>query len=348
MSEYHSPVMLQESLEGLDIKPDGVYVDVTFGGGGHSREILNQLTTGHLLAFDQDKDAEKNANNLAAEVLTKVDKAGTRSTEADASAEASAKASSAKTRSKKADVSAEASAKAERSFTFIESNFRYLKKFLRFHGITEVDGILADLGVSSHQFDVPERGFTTRAEGVLDMRMDQGASKSAREVLNEYEENDLIHIFSAYGEVRNARTLVREIENFKVHAEITTNEQLKKIALKNAPRGREMKYLAQVFQAIRIEVNEEIEVLKEFLTQAGEVLKKDGRLVVMSYHSLEDRPVKNFINKGNFKGTDEKDFYGNPIRILDPVNRKPLVPTMAEINKNSRARSAKLRIGRKR
>ncbi|MEP1097620.1 MAG: 16S rRNA (cytosine(1402)-N(4))-methyltransferase RsmH [Cyclobacteriaceae bacterium] len=309
MSEYHNPVMLQESLEGLDIKPDGVYVDVTFGGGGHSREILNELTTGHLLAFDQDKDAEKNAQELT-------------------------KANSAKG--------------GKSSFTFIESNFRYLKKFLRFHGITEVDGILADLGVSSHQFDEPERGFTTRAEGVLDMRMDQGASKSAHEVLNEYSENDLIHIFSAYGEVKNARTLVREIENFKLNAEITTNEQLKEIALKNAPRGREMKYLAQVFQAIRIEVNEEIEVLKEFLTQAGEVLKKDGRLVVLSYHSLEDRPVKNFINKGNFKGTDEKDFYGNPIRILDPVNRKPIVPTMAEVNKNSRARSAKLRIGRKR
>lgn len=307
MSEYHNPVMLQESLEGLAIKPDGVYVDVTFGGGGHSREIFKQLTTGHLLAFDQDKDAERNAQELT-QALAKESKS---------------------------------------SFTFIESNFRYLKKFLRFHGITEVDGILADLGVSSHQFDKPERGFTTRAEGVLDMRMDQGANKSAHEVLNEYEENDLIHIFSAYGEVKNARTLVREIESFKVSSTITTNEQLKEIALKNAPRGREMKYLAQVFQAIRIEVNEEIEVLREFLTQAGEVLKQDGRLVVMSYHSLEDRPVKNFINKGNFKGTDEKDFYGNPIRILDPVNRKPLVPTMAEIDKNSRARSAKLRIGRK-
>ncbi len=297
--------MLKECLEGLDIKPDGVYVDVTFGGGGHSKAILDRLTTGHLIAFDQDKDAEQNAQQLAEEA-------------------------------------------GKRSFTFIESNFRYLKKFLRLHGITEVDGILADLGVSSHQFDEPSRGFTIRAEGVLDMRMDQAAAKSAREVVNEYEEKDLIHILSAYGEIRNARTLAREIVNFRMNQPIETNEQLKAIAMKNAPKGRDLKYLAQVFQAIRIEVNEEMEALREFLTQAGEVLKAEGRLVVMSYHSLEDRPVKNFINKGNFKGVDEKDFYGNPIRVLDPVNRKPIVPTAAEIKENSRARSAKLRIGRKR
>ncbi len=297
--------MLKECLEGLDIKPDGVYVDVTFGGGGHSKAILEKLTTGHLIAFDQDKDAEQNAQQLAKEA-------------------------------------------GKRSFTFIESNFRYLKKFLRLHGITEVDGILADLGVSSHQFDEPSRGFTIRAEGVLDMRMDQAAAKSAREVVNEYEEKDLIHILSAYGEIRNARTLAREIVNFRMNQPIETNEQLKAIALKNAPKGRDLKYLAQVFQAIRIEVNEEMEALREFLVQAGEVLKAEGRLVVMSYHSLEDRPVKNFINKGNIKGVDEKDFYGNPIRVLDPVNRKPIVPTAAEIKENSRARSAKLRIGRKR
>ena len=278
---------------------------MTFGGGGHSKAILNQLTTGHLIAFDQDQDAEQNAQQLAKEA-------------------------------------------GERSFTFIESNFRYLKKFLRLHGITEVDGILADLGVSSHQFDEPSRGFTIRAEGVLDMRMDQAAAKSAREVVNEYEEQDLIHILSAYGEVRNARTLAREIVNLRMNQPIETNEQLKAIALKNAPKGRDLKYLAQVFQAIRIEVNEEMEALKEFLIQAGEVLKAEGRLVVMSYHSLEDRPVKNFINKGNIKGVDEKDFYGNPIRVLDPVNRKPIVPSAAEIEENSRARSAKLRIGKKR
>ncbi len=306
---YHNPVMLRECLEGLDIKPDGVYVDVTFGGGGHSKAILDQLTTGHLIAFDQDEDAEKNAQLLA------------------------------ETHSAKAGKS---------SFTFIESNFRFLKKYLKLHGITEVDGILADLGVSSHQFDEPARGFTIRAEGVLDMRMDQAATKSAREVVNDYDEKDLIHILSAYGEIRNARTLAREIVSFRMNQPIETNEQLKAIAMKNAPKGRDLKYLAQVFQAIRIEVNEELEALKEFLTQAGEVLKADGRLVVMSYHSLEDRPVKNFINKGNIKGVDEKDFYGNPIRVLDPVNRKPIVPEAAEVKENSRARSAKLRIGRKR
>ena len=305
MSEYHNPVMLEECLEGLQIKPEGVYVDVTFGGGGHSKAILNQLKTGHLIAFDQDKDAEQNAQELAEEA-------------------------------------------GERSFTFIESNFRYLKKYLRLHGITEVDGILADLGVSSHQFDEPKRGFTIRAEGVLDMRMDQAATRSARDILNEYDEKDLIHLLSAYGEIRNARTLAREIVNYRLNQPIETNEQLKAIALKLAPKGRDLKYLAQVFQAIRIEVNEELEVLKEFLTQAGEILGPDGRLVVMSYHSLEDRLVKNFINKGNFKGVDEKDFYGNPIRVLDPVNRKPIVPTAAEIKENSRARSAKLRVGRKR
>lgn len=301
--------MLKECLEGLDIKPDGVYVDVTFGGGGHSKAILQKLTTGHLIAFDQDKDAEQNADRLTEALVEE----GTKC-----------------------------------SFTFIESNFRYLKKYLRLHGITEVDGILADLGVSSHQFDEPSRGFTIRAEGGLDMRMDQAAAKSAREVVNEYEEKDLIHILSAYGEIRNARTLAREIVNFRMNQLIETNEQLKAIALKNAPKGRDLKYLAQVFQAIRIEVNEEMEALREFLVQAGEVLKAEGRLVVMSYHSLEDRPVKNFINKGNIKGVDEKDFYGNPIRVLDPVNRKPIVPTAAEIKENSRARSAKLRIGRKR
>lgn len=304
MSEYHRPVMFQECLDGLEIKPDGVYVDVTFGGGGHSKGIYQQLSTGHLLAFDQDADAEKNAQQL--------EQSG------------------------------------NRSFTFIESNFRYLKKYLRLHGITKVDGILADLGVSSHQFDEPERGFTIRAEGGLDMRMDQAAGKSAKEVVNTYDEKDLIHILSAYGEIRNARTLAREMVNFRMNQPIQTNEELKAIAMKNAPKGRDLKYLAQVFQAIRIEVNEELEVLKEFLVQAGEVLVEGGVLVVMSYHSLEDRLVKNFINKGNFKGIDEKDFYGNPIRVMDPVSRKPIVPTAAEIKENSRARSAKLRIGRKR
>ncbi len=305
---YHEPVMLQECLEGLQIKKDGVYVDVTFGGGGHSKAILQHLAKGHLIAFDQDQDAEKNAQKLT-----------------DSLDEAS-----------------------DSSFTFIDTNFRLLSKYLRLYGIREVDGILADLGVSSHQFDAPERGFTIRGEGELDMRMDQQSSRSAKQVVNEYDEKDLIHLFSAYGEVKNARTLAREIVSARTEAPIDTNERLKEIAWKLAPKHREMKYLAQVFQAIRIEVNEELEALKDFLKQAGEVLKPDGRLVVMSYHSLEDRLVKNYINKGNFKGVDEKDFFGNPIRVFDPVNRKPIVPEEGEIEKNSRARSAKLRIGKKR
>ncbi len=301
--------MLKKCLEGLQIKPEGVYVDVTFGGGGHSRAIFQYLKSGHLLAFDQDQDAEKNADKLS-KALAKED--------------------------------------TNSSFTFIDTNFRFLKKYLRLYGIREVDGILADLGVSSHQFDAPERGFTIRKEAMLDMRMDQHAEKSAIKVVNQYEEKDLIHLFSAYGEVKNARTLARKIESIRMNAPIKTNEQLKEIAWNLAPRNREMKYLAQVFQAIRIEVNEELEALKEFLEQAGEVLKPDGRLVVMSYHSLEDRLIKNYINKGNFRGVDEKDFFGNPIRVLDPVNRKPIVPLAEEIKENSRARSAKLRIGRKR
>ncbi|MEM0939976.1 MAG: 16S rRNA (cytosine(1402)-N(4))-methyltransferase RsmH [Bacteroidota bacterium] len=304
MTAYHNPVMLQECLNGLQIEPGGVYVDVTFGGGGHSKAILQQLTTGRLIAFDQDQNAEANAQRLIE--------------------------------------------MGDSSFTFIDTNFRFLKKCLRLQSVREVDGILADLGVSSHQFDVPERGFTIRAEGELDMRMDQHATKSARQVVNEYEEKDLIHLFSAYGEVKNARTLAKGIVSARVSAPITTNKQLKEIAWKQAPKHREMKYLAQVFQAIRIEVNEELEALKEFLEQTGEVLKPDGRLVVISYHSLEDRLVKNYINKGNFKGVDEKDFFGNPMRVLDPVNRKPIVPKAKEIKENSRARSAKLRIGRKR
>ncbi len=304
---YHNPVMLAESIEGLAIKPAGVYVDVTFGGGGHSKAILNRLTTGHLLAFDQDADTEEKVGEL-----TNLHTLETK-----------------------------------HSFTFIPSNFRYFKKYLRFHQVIEVDGILADLGVSSHQFDTPDRGFTFRDDGRLDMRMDQTASKTAIDVLNTYSEKDLIHILSAYGEIKNARTLVQSIVIFRLKKSLKTNNQLKSIALYHAPKGKEQKYLAQVFQAIRIEVNEELEVLKEFLVQAGEVLKDEGRLVVMSYHSLEDRIIKNFINKGNFKGVDEKDFYGNPIRILKPVNRKPIVATNEEKQNNTRARSAKLRIGKK-
>lgn len=298
MSAYHTPVLLQACIEGLNIDPNGTYVDVTFGGGGHSRAILNQLENGMLYAFDQDADAKANAIGLA----------------------------------------------TNRSFTFIESNFRHLKRYLKFHGVKQVDGILADLGVSSRQFDEGSRGFSTRFVGALDMRMDQKAPLTAKEVINDYEPDDLIHILSAYGEIKNARTLAAAIIRARRIKKITRNEELKEVALQVTPRGKEMKYLAQLFQAIRIEVNDEMRVLREFLEQTAEVIRPSGRLVVISYHSLEDRPVKNFINTGNFKGQMEKDFYGHEIRPFKPVNRKPIVPDEKEIKVNSRARSAKLRI----
>jgi len=301
MSQYHQPVLLAESIEGLGVKPNGVYVDVTFGGGGHSRDILKKLTTGTLLAFDQDEDARQNADDLAGKFQ-------------------------------------------ERSFTFVESNFRHLKKYLKFHGISEVDGILADLGVSSHQFDVGERGFSTRFDGPLDMRMNREQVVSAQTIVNEYAEKDLIHLLSAYGEVRNARTLAAEIVMERSNEQITTSGRLMSIAERVAPKGRLMKYAAQLFQAIRIEVNDEMGALQEFLAQSREVIKPGGRLVVISYHSLEDRLAKNFIMKGNFKGTVEKDFYGNLLRPFDPVNRKLITPSEKEIDNNSRARSARLRI----
>ncbi|MEQ8554153.1 MAG: 16S rRNA (cytosine(1402)-N(4))-methyltransferase RsmH [Cyclobacteriaceae bacterium] len=302
MSAYHEPVMLQQCIEGLAIRPEGTYVDVTFGGGGHSQEIVGRLEEGTLYAFDQDADAKVNAEKLSNQL------------------------------------------KQKRSFTFIESNFRYLRRYLKFHGVTQVDGILADLGVSSHQINEGTRGFSTRFDGELDMRMDQNADKSAFHVVNEYEESDLIHILSAYGEIKNARTLANAIIRERA-TPITRSQQLKAIASKLAPRGREAKYLAQVYQAIRIEVNDEMGALKEFLEQTIEVIRPGGRLVVMSYHSLEDRLVKNFINTGNFKGVMEKDFYGHEVRPFKPVTKKPIVAEEEEIDKNNRARSAKLRIG---
>ncbi len=302
MSAYHEPVMLQQCIEGLAIRPEGTYVDVTFGGGGHSQEIVGRLEEGTLYAFDQDADAKVNAEKLSDQL------------------------------------------KQKRSFTFIESNFRYLRRYLKFHGVTQVDGILADLGVSSHQINEGTRGFSTRFDGELDMRMDQNADKSAFHVVNEYEESDLIHILSAYGEIKNARTLANAIIRERA-TPITRSQQLKEIASKLAPRGREAKYLAQVYQAIRIEVNDEMGALKEFLEQTTEVIRPGGRLVVMSYHSLEDRLVKNFINTGNFKGVMEKDFYGHEVRPFKPVTKKPIVAEEEEIDINKRARSAKLRIG---
>lgn len=300
MTSYHKPVMLQECIEALDIKEGRIYVDVTFGGGGHSRAILEQLENGKLYAFDQDGDAEQNT-----EVID------------------------------------------HKGFTFVAANFRYMKRYLKMHGITGVDGILADLGVSSYQIDEAERGFSTRFEGELDMRMDRNASKSAKEVVNTYSEQELHKVLGMYGEVRNAKTLASAIVAARTNKPIVTSGDLKEVLGRFAPRGRENKYAAQVFQALRIEVNDELKALEEMLVQAGEILNVGGRLVVMSYHSLEDRIVKNFINKGNVQGNEEKDFYGNLLRPLKPVNKKPITASPEEIALNNRARSAKLRIAEK-
>ena len=297
---YHTSIMLEECIEGLKIIQGGIYVDLTFGGGGHSKSILEKRDKGHLYAFDQDEDARENAKDIDS-----------------------------------------------RSFTLVQSNFRYLKKYLKLYGVKRVDGILADLGVSSHQINEASRGFSTRFEGPLDMRMDKKLQKTAAHVLNEYEERELHRIFGMYGEVRNAKTLASEIMRRRISKSFETINDLKEILGKYAPRGRENKYYAQVFQAIRIEVNEELKVLEEMLEQANEVLNIGGRLVVMSFHSLEDRIVKSYINKGKFHGEVEKDFYGNLIRPFQPVNRKPITAKEEEIKSNNRARSAKLRIAEK-
>jgi 16S rRNA (cytosine1402-N4)-methyltransferase len=295
---YHIPVMLEQCIEGLDIDPNGVYVDLTFGGGGHSNEILKCLEKGHLYGFDQDADAEANVPD-------------------------------------------------DPRFTFIQANFRDFRKYLRLYEVTKVDGILADLGISSHQIDEPTRGFSTRFEGELDMRMSAAMSISAKDVLNTYDEGQLHKIFGIYGEVKNAKTLAQAIVAQRAISPFTTTESFKSLLQRYAPRGKEFKYFAQVFQALRIEVNDEMGALEDMLMQTIEVLKPGGRLVVMSYHSLEDRLVKNFINKGKFQGEVEKDFYGNLIRPLEPVVRKAIVASSGEIQRNSRARSAKLRIAKR-
>lgn len=296
--EYHNPVLLKESVDGLNINPDGVYVDVTFGGGGHSKEILKRLgDKGKLFAFDQDSDALKNAID-------------------------------------------------DERFTLIHENFRFVKRFLRFHGVKEVDGILADFGVSSHQFDVAERGFSTRFEADLDMRMNQDNKLSAFHVVNEYEEEQLKQVFLQYGELRAAPAMARLIVEFRETEPIITSEQLKTVLRKFLPPRYENKVLAQIYQAIRIEVNQEIEVLKEFLLQTPETLKVGGRLSLISYHSLEDRLVKRFIRNGMFEGEPERDMFGNFEVPLKKVNGL-IVPTAAEIKINNRARSAKLRIAEK-
>jgi 16S rRNA (cytosine1402-N4)-methyltransferase len=300
MSNYHTPVMLQECIEGLEIKPNGTYVDVTFGGGGHSREIMKRLgNDGRLLAFDQDVDAQQNVIE-------------------------------------------------DDRFTFIDQNFRYLKNFTRLHDAIPVDGILADLGVSSYQFDQAERGFSTRFDAELDMRMNQLSDLSAKEVVNNYSEADLHRIFGMYGEIQNAKSLAKTIVTTRLNGPIITIADLKNAIGNLIPRGKENKYLAQVFQALRIEVNQELEALKDFLIQTSEVLAVGGRLVIMSYHSLEDRLVKNFIAKGKFSGELEKDIYGNDNRPFDSVSRGAITATDEEISNNNRARSAKLRIAVKR
>ncbi len=298
-NNYHVPVMLRPCIEGLNIKPDGVYVDVTFGGGGHSKEILKHLgPKGRLIAFDQDPDAQANIP-------------------------------------------------ADDRFIFIDQNFGFLKNNLRLKGFRQVDGILADLGVSSHQFDVPERGFSIRHNADLDMRMDQHRNLTAAEILNTYPEDKLHKIFGIYGEVKNAKSLARAIVTARLERPFTDINSLKSAISAYIPKGKENKYLAQVFQALRIEVNAEIQVLEDFLQQAAEVLKIDGRLVVMSYHSLEDRPVKNFMAKGKFQGEVEKDFFGNQQKPFNVITRKAIVATDEEIAQNNRARSAKLRIAEK-
>lgn len=297
-SNYHIPVMLGPCIEGLAIDPNGTYVDLTFGGGGHSGEILKYLKNGHLYGFDQDVDAEANVPN-------------------------------------------------DERFTFVQANFRDFKKYLKLYGVKQVDGILADLGISSHQIDEPTRGFSTRFDGDLDMRMSSGMDMTAKDLLNNYDEAQLHKIFGIYGEVKNAKTLAQAIVSERASKPFSTTGDFKGFLKKFAPRGKDFKYYAQVFQALRIEVNDEMKALEEMLLQTVEVLKPGGRLVVMSYHSLEDRLVKNFINKGKFHGEVEKDFYGNLQRPLEPVTRKAVIADKEEIEVNNRARSAKLRIAKK-
>lgn len=296
---YHVPVMLQECIDALAIDPNGTYVDVTFGGGGHSKEILKQLgENGRLYAFDQDPDAVKNALD-------------------------------------------------DPRFKLIHQNFKFLKNYLRLEGVKQVDGILADLGVSSHQFDAADRGFSIRFDADLDMRMDQVSDLDAKKLLNTYPEEELHRIFGMYGEIQNAKSLAKVIVTARLNQEIQTVAELKQVIQKLVPKGKEHKYHAQVFQALRIEVNKELEALQEFLLQTEAVLKPNGRLVVMSYHSLEDRLVKNFMAKGKFKGEVEKDFFGNEIKPFKVISRKAIVANAEELARNNRARSAKLRIAEK-
>ncbi|MBN1926098.1 MAG: 16S rRNA (cytosine(1402)-N(4))-methyltransferase RsmH [Prolixibacteraceae bacterium] len=296
--EYHIPVLLNEAIEGLALKSDGIYVDATYGGGGHSSKILNTINKGWLIAFDQDVDAQKNLPR-------------------------------------------------DKRLIFVPNNFRFLKNFVKYYGFEKVDGILADLGVSSHDFDVPERGFSFRFEGELDMRMNQDAKLTAAMVVNEYDENNLIRIFRDYGELSNAKKTASLIVEARLKNPVQTTSGLCDVLAPAVPRKAATKYLAKVFQAIRIEVNHELDALKEFLADSADLLNVGGRLVVISYHSLEDRLVKNFMQRGNFEGEVETDFFGNRNMPLIPVGKKLIVPSEEEILKNPRARSAKLRIAKR-
>ena len=293
---YHNPVLLQKSVDDLVTNPDGIYVDVTFGGGGHSGEILSRLTTGHLYAFDQDADARANGY-------------------------------------------------ADPKFTLIPSNFRHLHERLEALQATPVDGLLADLGVSSHQFDESSRGFSIRFEAEIDMRMDQDTDLSAKEVLNEYPEEELVRVFKYYGELPQAKRMARAIVTARAISPIHTVAQLKQVLAPFTPKAKENTFYAVVFQALRIEVNDELAALKEMLEQSAQVIRKGGRLVVISYHSLEDRLVKNYINTGNFEGELQKDFFGHPTGLLfKPLHRKPMEASEQEVSENPRSRSAKMRI----
>jgi len=295
---YHIPVLLNECIKGLNIHPEGIYVDVTFGSGGHSRKILEMLSSGRLIAFDRDKDVQGN--------LVEDDR-----------------------------------------FSFIHQNYRYLKNFLKFQGVQKIDGLLADLGISSWQIDQPERGFSIRLDGDLDMRMDQGQELNAADIINSYSSDQLIQLFRKYGEIDNARKLAEEILHERAIQRIESTGSLKNIILRVALRGKENQYLARAFQAIRIEVNEELDSLKELLQHTCDILKPGGRMVVISYHSLEDRMVKNYFRTGNFEGIPVKDFFGHQIAPLHPVNRKAIIPSEEEKLANPRSKSAKLRIAEK-
>lgn len=293
---YHVPVMLPECIDALNIDPSGIYVDVTFGGGSHSRAMFEKLgPEGRLISFDQDSDAKKNAWEAP-------------------------------------------------NFEFVAANFAYISNHLRLLGIKKVDGILADLGVSSHQFDEEERGFSIRGEAALDMRMNQSSELSAEDIINDFSEEELLRIFRSYGEISNARKLVNTIDAARSSKRIKTTGELLQIIERCAPRHKEHKYFAQVFQAIRIEANDEMKVLEDFLLQCEDIIKPGGRLVVMSYHSLEDRLVKNYMKRGSLSGKIEKDFFGNVLKPFTEIVRHPITASEEELERNNRARSAKLRI----